>query len=260
MKRIFLLSIIGLSLGACSVDRDELDLNADEIQEFNVTVEDCSPVVHQFGEAGFIEVNNDDETLTVRIVANDGYSLVNAKLHLASNLQDFPLTGNGNLPPGQMAHQESNPDSAEHTFEFDLSSYSETVFIASQSTFTKEGNSQSLWAGTLAGSKGSWSYFEYTLQDCEKECTEFLGPDNTSEELGVTQIIGWELVDLENYVFTTFLEGAPTGGTFEPTLESIHDLLNDGDVPTGFYGSTYTVTVDGCEDSINLGVRVNDDR
>lgn len=257
MKRIFLLSILGLSLSACSVDSNELDLNANEIQELNVTFEDCSPVTYQFGEAGYIEVNNDVKILKVRIVAKDGYSLVDTKLHIAENLQDFPVVGNGNLPPGQMSHQEPNPDSVEHIFEFDLTDYPESFFIASNSTFEKDGSAQSLWAGTPAGSKGNWSYFEYTMQECEKECTEFLGEDNTSEMLTVEQITGWEYPDLEEYVSSTFLDGASLNGTFSPTLEDIYDEWSTGDVPNGLFTSTYTVTVDGCTDSAVYGVTIS---
>ena len=256
MKKFFLLSFIGLSLTACSADQDELDLNANEIQEFNVSYEDCPPVVYQFGDKGYIEVSNNEETLKIRIVANEGYNLVNTRLHIAGNLQAFPIAGNGNLPPGQMAYHVPNPDSAEHIFEFNLNDYPESIFIASQSIFTNGVTSQTAWAGTPAGNKGSWSYFQYTVQYCEVGCTEFLGEDYTSERIPLSSLIGWEYEDLEKYVFSSLLADAPEGGTFSPTLESIFDRFNDGSVPNGPFTTTYTVSVDGCEDSILIGATV----
>ncbi|MCY2685765.1 hypothetical protein [Salinimicrobium sp. TH3] len=264
MKRIFLLSMLGLNFAACSVDQVEMDINENEIQELNAVLNTtgCEPTIHNFGEAGSIEVSNDENNLYIKILPEPGFELDNVKLHIANSLVDFPTagSGSGNLPPGQMHYKVNNPDSEGHTFEFDLVDYPASFYIASQSTFFKDDNSYSVWAGTPADNKGNWAYFEYTVQECEVECTEFLGPDNIGEELtvtgteGLTDIRGWTFGDFENYVWDTLLEGAPEGGDFNPSLQYIFDNLSS--VPYGFHSSTYTVTVGDCQDSIVIGATV----
>ena len=268
MKRIFLLAVVGLSSIACSVESDELDFNANEFQELNAAVEvaGCTAETYEFGEAGIIEVINNDENLYVSIVANEGYSLVNTRLHIAADFEDFPTVGNGdNLPPGQMAFHEPNPDSDKHTFVLDLEDYPKTILIASNSIFSKGGNSESLWAGgTAVGKKGKWSYFQYEIKDCKPtSCEGLAGEDNyEGNYLSVEDIYGWGVEDLEEYIFSTLLdEGVPRGGDFDPTLESIVDRFTigaeAGGVPDGKFEGTYTITTeDGCTDSVKIGATV----
>ena len=267
MKKILMLIILGVSLMACSVERDELNLGENEFQELNAAVEvtGCSPETFAFGEAGIIEVINDDKKLYVSIVANEGYSLVNTKLHVANNFEDFPTVGKGdNLPPGQMSFHEPAPNAEIHTFVLDLDNYSNNFLIASNSTFSKDGSSENLWAGTAVGKKGKWSYFEYSVQECTVECTEFLGPDNLNGILtvrdkdGVIDIKGWKVEDLEEYVFTSLLPaGVPQNGVFDPTLQSMVDKFNDGRVPQGLFSTTYTASLNGCSDSVKIGATVD---
>ena len=260
MKRIFLLSILGLSLTACSVDQDELDFNENEIQELNAMVNttECEPEIQNFGEAGSIEVTNDENTLYIKVLPEPGYDLVNTKLHIANSVDDFPTVGSGtgNLPPGQMDFKVNNPAPEGHTFEFDLDDYPESFFIASHSTFSKDGTSHSAWAGTPVEDKGKWAYFEYTVQECEVECTEFLGPDNTSNVLTQAEVFGWDIEDVKKYVDENLLVGLPEGGTFDPTLEEMFEPFFTGGVAQGSFQSTYTVTVGDCEDSIIIGGNV----
>ena len=100
--------------------------------------------------------------------------------------------------------------------------------------------------------------------DGKAPCTEFLGADNLSGELtvrdkaGVIDIKGWTVEDLEAYIFANLLEsGVPEDGVFNPTLQSLHDKFNDGTVPQGFFSTTYTATVNGCTDSVKVGVTID---
>ena len=182
MKKLLFLPLMGLLFTACSVDNEDLDLHENQIHNLNAAynvAEFCGEMTsYSYGDFGRIEVVNDGNTLFVTIVASEGSSLANAKLHIANGLSGFPTVGQGNLPPGQMNDNEDfSPAIESYTFEFDLNDFAgftdsdgdghQELSIASQSTFISGDTSHESWAGDISGNSGGWSYFGYEIQQCE---------------------------------------------------------------------------------------------
>ena len=270
MKKVTLLFILGISTVACSVDPNELIIIEHELGELNASSEInvCEPETFTFDQVGKIDVTNDDPNLFVKAVALEGYSLIDFKLHVANEFEDFPIVGQGNLPPGQMEHQRSfSPGKSDDTFTLSLGGLNDCVLIAAKATFQKENDIVEVWAGLEdgnAGDAGNWYYFEY----CERECvvtTCNAGSNNTitvplsrasvyfsqTHPKDATKLIHF----FKDRVIT---EDADYPGSFEPSLLTLINQFNSGNgVDT--YSTVYTVTNGECVDSAELTINVYDD-
>ena len=261
MKKVTLLFMLGICTVACSVDPDELNTMDHEMGELNASSEInlCEPETFTFDEVGKVDVTNDNENLYVTAVALDGYSLADFKLHVANEFGDFPIVGEGNLPPGQMEHKRSfNPGESNSTFTIPLNELDDCVLIAAKATFQKENDIVEVWAGLEAGNSGdagNWYYFEY----CERECevaTCNAGSDNTFY-LSLASANYWfaersRLVNL--FQDRVLSEDADWPGTFSPTLQTLSNQFTG----VGTYTTTYTVTDGDCIDSAELIIVVQD--
>lgn len=258
MKNILFLPLIAMIFIGCSVDNEELDFEPQQIFEKNAVfeVDGCETQILDFGDAGEMHVTNDETNLYVTISAQAGNSLSKARLHIGNTLQDFPLVGQGNLPPGQMEHQKDfSPGVESHTFVFLISSYRECFFIAANAIFSNGSNSTSVWAGDLQGSKGNWSYFEYCEQICDPACQGVsAGSDNsiTITESQAAAIPSWD--EVRKFYLGLLDPGVSRNGTFDP---SIWDMINDWqERRTGEFTLKYTVTEGECTASVFLTVNV----
>ncbi|QCY68613.1 hypothetical protein FHG64_03950 [Antarcticibacterium flavum] len=258
MKKVLFFPLIAMLLIGCSVDNEELDFEPQQILEKNAVfeVEGCETQSLDFNDSGEIYITNDDTNLYITISAQPGNSLSKARLQLGNTLQDFPLVGQGNLPPGQMEHQEDfSPGVDSHTFIFPLSSYEECFYIAANAIFSNGTNSSSLWAGDLQGPKGNWSYFEYCVQSCDPACEGVSAGSNNSTTITESQAAAIPSWDEVRKMYVSLLDpGVPTNGTFDP---SIWNMIYDWqERRTGEFTLKYTITVGDCTDSVFLTVNV----
>ena len=263
MRKLIFLFILGICTAACSVDPDELTVMDDESGVLNASSEIivCEPETFTFDQVGKIDVTNDKNNLYVTAIAMDGYSLTDFKLHVANEFEDFPIVGQGNLPPGQMEkHRSFNPGKGEDTFEFPLNELDNCVLIAAKATFQKGDDVVEAWAGVEEGKAGNWKYFKYCERECEVDYCN-AGSDKTLNlALSQASIRFSDVTTLRNFYKDYLLsKGADYPPEyFEPSIQSLIDKFNSGS-GVGTYSIVYTVTNGDCVDSATLTVNVYDD-
>lgn len=261
MKKVLFLPFIAMIFIGCSVDNEELDFEPQQILEMNAVfeVEGCETQSLDFGSAGEIHVTNDESNLYVTITASHANSLTKARLHIGNMLQDFPLVGQGNLPPGQMEHQEHFPSGVDsHTFVFPLSLYDDCFYIAANAIFSHGDTSTSLWSGDIEGNSGKWSYFEYCEQTCSPGCEPVdAGADNsiTISYSEAAALGSWD--EVRNLYLSLLGPHVSRNGTFDPTIWGLINDFNSQGV--GEYSTVYTVGEEDCTDSVVLTVIVEED-
>ena len=171
MKNLFYLGLFVLSMTSCSVE-NEAD-TFDGVLEINLSFEDeiCGEATfHRFGDLGNVTVFNDTENLIVRIISADPEGLIQARVAIVDDLEDFPVTGGGNLPPGQMPEVIHVGGDWFTQFTFPLSRFSDLddncLLIATWATFKGKGGGH--WAGnqTAGNGKTPWRYFSFCIQGC----------------------------------------------------------------------------------------------
>ncbi len=160
MKKLMFLAVLALGAAGCSVDND---IPNENIQELNLSFEDnyCGTQLGvPFGDLGNIMVFNDNETLTIRFLSNEPLSLMQARVEIVDNLNEFPINGGGNLPPGQMAEvvKVGGDDYAQFTFPLSNFSHFEDncLLIAPWAIFK---------ANAGQHTTDPW-YFQYCIQSC----------------------------------------------------------------------------------------------
>lgn len=257
MKKLLLLPMLVLCFTACSVDNDGMEeskianASEDQIQKVNLSFEipGCDAQIFDFENSGELEVINDGENLYVSFMASEDFSLSDVKVHIEGELLDFPTVGGGNLPPGQMAHQESfDPGVEKFTFEFPLNDLGEHFLIAAHAVFNDGESSTSAWAGNQAGNSGGWSYFAYEVCiPCEPVDA---GEDNSGEfKKSQVDEDGFEALFLG-----LLSEEVSEGGTFAPSIPDMES--NYASEPLGTFTTTYTLGEGDCADSLELGIQV----
>ncbi|MFD2518551.1 hypothetical protein [Salinimicrobium flavum] len=257
MKKIYLL-FMAFTFLSCSVEDEGIMPNENYLMDLSAVVEGtgCATDSYPFEDAGVIEVVNDEEVVYVTILANSGYVLNTVRLQVGDHLDDFPLTGNGNLPPGQMKINESfSSGVTQRTYEFPLSDYSDSVTIASISSFSGTAGNITAWAGDNHVQSGNWSYFEYMIQDCHKPCKEFDAGQNKSKTITSSKADEISGVDQARNLYLSLLDpGVNRNGTFDPSIwYLINDFKRSG---VGAYTTTYTITEGDCSDSVELSMIV----
>ena len=256
MKKIYFLTMLGFFCIACSVDKDELAMDENQIQELNATfeVEGCETIWFNYNDAGRIEVTNDSEFLYVTLVASEDFALSKTWLHIANDFDGFPTVGKGNLPLSKMEFSEGfQPEVQKYTFQIALSDHGGVVLIASNSEFTNGGGKASYWAGDQMVKFGNWSYFEYKVQDCAPPCIE-AGPDNslTMTESQAAAIPSWD--EVRKLYLSLLARGVVRDGTFDP---SIWDMIYQFQAQrTGDFTTTYSIGEGECADSVELTINV----
>ena len=269
MRKICLLLTI-LGAFSCSVDQDELGLENNQILEANavIEVEGCEVSTYNFGDAGIVEVTNDNEgTLFVTIKANEGYDLDKTRLHVINASDDFPTVGQGNLPPSRMEWVESFDLGVDHyTFEIDLANYGPNLSVASFSTFTGEGGSNSYWAGDFNVKYGNWAYFNYDVQLCEvfEDPCNYIQGEEYSTSLSFEEVTDGRFpseVSIRDFYFALIEEdGITNKGTFSPSIAAVRDEWDiiKKDISNFPYDLTtiYTVSKGDCTDSVRLTLTI----
>ncbi|MDX1718614.1 MAG: hypothetical protein R3353_00500 [Salegentibacter mishustinae] len=259
MKKNAVIAFIAFGLFSCSVDKDELDIQDNNFLEKDavIEIEGCETVTYSFGDAGQIEITNDEEKIYVSILALEDNTLMSTRLEIANDIADFPLVGKGNLPPGKMEHHKKFDAGVEsYTFSFPVTEYGGRIVIASFSAFSGE-DSGSYWAGEQEGNAGNWSYFEYALQECEDLCEGVDAGEKNSTSLTVSEaaaIGSWDLV--RNLYLSLRSQGVPDDGSFDPSIWDIINAFNDAEDPVGEYTTTYTITEGECSDSVEFTLEI----
>lgn len=263
MRKICLLLMV-FGAFSCSTDQGELGLVDDQILEANavVEVEGCDVIPYNFGDAGIVEVTNDDTNLFVTIIANSDYVLEKTRLHVANNIEEFPTVGNGNLPPAKMEMERIFEEEVDHyTFTLSLDEYGDEdgiISIASFSTFAGMGESNSLWAGNAHIKFGNWSYFDYQIQTCEvfQDPCNFINSESYQTEISESFAVAIPTVEAVTAFYLNLIEeeGVPRSGTFDPKIKAITDIFEKNHL--GEFKTTYTVTKGECTDSVILVVNV----
>ncbi|WP_081210071.1 hypothetical protein [Salegentibacter sediminis] len=245
---------------SCSVEDDFLPVG-DALQDISavVEIEGGETISYPFEEAGVIEVINDNEFIYISVSAKNGYELNRVRFHLAGELSDFPVRGNGALPQGQMEYDmKFSPAVNNYTFKFPVSDYSENITIASFSEFLMGSEKVHTWAGDQYEKNGNWYYFNYTIQEYVDPCENFdAGPDN-SREISQSVIPDLETYQVLNLYKSLLDDSVPEDGTFDPSIRSLIDLYKsrDDDEKLGDYTTTYTITEGECTDSVELTLTV----
>lgn len=262
MKKIFLVPLFALFFISCSVDDEGLDLDAQQVLEKNAVleVEGCETQSRSFGNTGELRVTNDKHNFFITIMASSGFNLSKVRLHIGNTLQDFPLVGQGNLPPGQMEHQEDFTSAIDsHTFVIPLNQYDKCFYIAANAVFSNDANSISLWAGDLEGPKGKWSYFQYCEQLCSPGCESVdAGKDNTIR-ISYSEAAAIESWDEVRKLYLSLLEpNVSRNGTFDPTIWDLIKKFNEQG--EGEYNTMYTIGEGNCTDSVVLTIIVEEDQ
>jgi len=256
MKKIYFLMMYGFFFISCSVDKDELAMDENQIQELDASfeVEGCETSSVKFNDAGTIEVTNDSEYLYVSLVASEGFSLSKTSLHIADDFDSFPTVGKGNLPLSKMEFNRGfQPEVQEYTFQIALGDYAGVILIASNSTFTDGTGNASYWAGDQMVKFGNWSYFEYTVQNCASPCID-AGPNNSMEltESEAAAIPSWD--EVRKLYLSLLAPGVVRNGTFNP---SIWDMIYQFQAQrTGDFTTKYSIGEGECTDSVELTIHV----
>ena len=256
MKKIYFLMMIGFFFISCSVDKDELDMDENQIQELNASfvVEGCETSSFNFNDAGAIEVTNDSEYLYITLVASEGFSLSKTWLHIANDFESFPTVGKGNLPVSKMEFSKSfQPEVEKYTFQMALGDYAGDILIASNSEFTDGGRTTSYWAGDQMVKFGNWSYFEYTVQICAPPCID-AGANNsiTMTESQAAAIPSWD--EVRKLYLSLLAPGVVRNGTFDPSIwQMIYQFQAQR---TGDFTTTYSIGEGECTDSVELTIHV----
>lgn len=259
MKKIYVLIMFGFLCFSCSVDKDELAMEENQIQELNASfeVEGCETSSFNFNDAGAIEVTNDSEYLYVTLVASEGFSLSKTWLHIAKDFDSFPTVGKGNLPLSKMEFSKGfQPEVQKYTFQIALADYVGIILIASNSEFTDGDRNGSYWAGDQMVKFGNWSYFEYTVQICTPPCID-AGPNNsiTITESEAAAIPSWD--EVRKLYLSLLAPGVVRNGTFDP---SIWDMIYQFQAQrTGDFTTTYSIGEGECTDSVELTIKVMPD-
>ena len=256
MHKKYFLMMLGFSFMACSVDKDELNINENQIQEINATfeVEGCETISLNFNDAGTIEVTNDSEYLYVTLVASEGFTLSNTWLHIANDFDSFPTVGKGNLPLSKMEFSKGfQPEVHKYTFQIALSDYEGVILIASNSGFNDGGRNASYWAGDQMVKFGNWSYFEYRVQDCAPPCID-AGVNNsiTMTESQAAAIPSWD--EVRKLYLSLLAPGVVRSGTFDPSIWNM--IYQFQAQRTGELMTTYSIGEGECTDSVELTINV----
>lgn len=262
MKKFLFLSLIAITIIGCSVDNEELDFDAQQVLEKNAVfeIEGCEAQSLDFGDSGELLVTNDEDYLYVTFSASPGNSLTKARLQIGNTLEDFPIVGQGNLPPGQMEHQKDFPSGVEaHTFVVPLNLYEDCHYIAANAIFSGGSNSGSFWAGDLEGRRGNWSYFQYCTQTCTPVCEPVNAGADNSTTISFSEAAALESWDeVRNLYFSLLGTSVPRDGTFDPTIWALITEFNEQGV--GEYSTVYTIGEGECTDSVILTVIVEEDQ
>ena len=85
------------------------------------------------------------------------------------------------------------------------------------------------------------------------------GPDR-SKTLMLSEAISIESFDEVRKLYLSLLDpGVPRDGTFDPTIWNLIDAFNEAENPIGLYTTTYSLSSDNCEDSVQLTIEVTSD-
>jgi hypothetical protein len=179
MKRIIFAGLLLVGVMSCSVE-NEVPANYDTegIKTLDLAVTN-TPVTHYFGPSatapGYINVSNDETTITIIFQAADGHKIVNSRLDIVGTPTDFETNNGGNLPPGRMSDYKilGTPDDHD-TYEIPMNLFEgeDCIYIAPWAIFTK-GKGAPHYAGDILGgrtNRASWWYFAYG--DCNPVITQ----------------------------------------------------------------------------------------
>lgn len=258
MKKILLLFLSAVCLGACSVPSVETDPIDAQLLVLDATykVEGCNVTTFNFGEAGKIEVRNDLDFIYVNLFANGDYEIAESYLHVAADISGFPTSGNNNsgISVKDMDYDlKFIPAVKEYTYKFPVDSFGDSFLVGAYTVFQLGKKKYNFWAGDLSGNK--WSYFQNNLFD-----HPYAGTDKSKEiSLSAAKTLpSWDEV---RKTYTGMLDpGVPQGvkvGTFEPSIWDVINKFNDpvrGGV--GEYSTVYTIGEGDCTDSVILTLLV----
>lgn len=260
MKKISLLLLMVFSFNACSVEEEVVPESAiSPVQEMNALFENNGCMIERFlySQSGQIEVRHNRDSVYILIEAFEGATITAANLHLANVSSDFPTVGKGNLQIKNMEFQETfDPAVKNYRFQFPISDFGDSVFIASNSVFSKEGVTEGFWAGDILVKSGNWAYFNYEINEHPYNA----GADNstTITYFQAKAIPSWDEV---RKLYTGMLDpGVPEGqnvGTFNPSIWEIIEKFNAEGI--GVYSTTYTIGEGDCNDSVILTVNIVED-
>lgn len=256
-----LLGVAIFCLFGCSVD--ELKIQPESINVSNLTHElsICETKNINIENHGVLKIINDEDFIYVTISGIDGYLLSDTKLHIANSVNQFPLNGNDNLPPGQMRYKE-NFDPAKSEFTFTIPYVGETgdkKVIASNNTFLKNGTYINSWVGTKTLGKNKWAYFDYTIQACGNNtplCSAGANNSISLTETDAKKLPSWDAV--RNLYLNLLEPNVDREGIFNPSIYELIDMFNDPNRSSllGDYSTVYTITEGDCSDSVILTVQV----
>ena len=221
MKKLLLITFIGITLLACS--KDELELNNQQIEEINLQLDNCSNLAGP---------DNSINLTTAQIEAN--YNSVSRLKVLYTKLLGTGTSGDGTWSPSIQEIALNYVNSTEK-----YGAYTSTYMV----------------------SDGNCTDFADITVNVVSECNVNAGKDNTSTVLTLSQIEeNYNSISKLKILFNNLIgDDVSTTGTFNPTIEEIAMLYNNAQDKTGYYSTTYTVGTGNCIDTAELGVTVVQD-
>lgn len=190
-------------------------------------------IAGQHIDAGDVVVWNDSNTLYVKYVTADGWSLTETHLHVASSLGGIPQTKKGNPIPGKFDHNtEHAPAVTDYLYTIDLDSNTgDKLYIAAHAVVCREveGDTAALYTATL------WAGQHINSGNV----TVAVDGENLVVTYGATG--GWEILETHLYV-----------GTLPPTTSAPGQFPYKHEGLGGAVTDTYIIPLS------NLGVECGD--
>ncbi|MFH1144671.1 MAG: hypothetical protein V1774_09030 [Candidatus Eisenbacteria bacterium] len=246
---VSILTILTLGLLGCSEVRDPETLTAPTAPGGVAMIVPCGQAVivtlwaGQYHDAGTVTVTNDDDTLSVEIVAAPGWYLTESHVAVARTLEELPQTGSGNPKVGHFDFAAvHDPPASGYTYTISVADYGYQVgdaLVLAVHAVVERVNEQGVpvqeetaWADGPPFPGNNWAtYLHYTVQECvlPANCELTVTFPNGGESfcLGSSEWITWthdgeacgESVRIElllnGYACLLIAASAPNAGAYE---------------------------------------------
>ncbi|MDX1701596.1 MAG: hypothetical protein R3250_13305 [Melioribacteraceae bacterium] len=250
---LFLTVLAGFLSVGCSVDNEEII--EDQIYDLSVAVDCGANYDLMDGETvlGRVVITNNKlaNIVYLKFIANEGYAINAIRYGYADNVDGLP-TNNGGIIPGKLTSKEFN---SLDEVSMDLNIGHQFVYTARVELVSDSGTSYSVWLGDiLLGSKES-KYLTYTPCLNVEDIPCYVGSNKSvtlTNSYVKSQLYGVSL--LERYYLSMLDAGVSTSGTFQPSIYSTIQNYKSNNFQT--FTTTYTVTEEGCSESVSLSITV----
>lgn len=252
---LFLTVLAGLLSVGCSVDNEEIV--EDRVYDLSVAVDCGANYDLMDGETtlGRVIITNNKlgNVVYLKFIANDSYAIDAIRYGYADNVAGLP-SNNGGIIPGKLTTMQYN---GLDEVSMELNIDHQFVYTAKVDFISDSGVTYSVWLGdTVLGNKDS-KYLSYTPCLNVEDIPCYVGTNKSTSLTNSyvkSQVYGVSL--LERFYLNMLDEGVSRSGTFQPSIYSIIMDYKSDNFQT--FTTTYTVTEEGCSESVNLSITVTE--